>query len=239
MELFGDIGQVQAHVLIAKSGLKRATVYKSLYTLEAKGLVKQTDITKKLHFAPSSPQTLLELSERQFEKQQRTRDDLRNILPLLTSNYIMSTEKPVVTTYEGVEGLKKIYEDTLVVGQPIDALLQVTEIDPILHQWLETKYVKARIKQQISTRVLVSGTGWTDTFVTRDEKELRTTRRVDQENFPFQHEVNIYGDKIALIHFKKGEGLIGIVINHPLMARTFRAWFELAWLGAERLQVSS
>ena len=80
-----EMGKVQASSLISKTGLKRATVYKSLYILEEKGLVKQEDIKKKKQFTPLPPDNLLKLSDEQFEKQQRARDDLRSILPRLTS----------------------------------------------------------------------------------------------------------------------------------------------------------
>jgi hypothetical protein len=51
--------------------------------------------------------------------------------------------------------------------------------------------------------------------------------------------VDIYGDKVAFINYKKGEALIGVVINHPQIAETMRAWFELAWAGAELQQKSA
>lgn len=227
------LGQVQASVLIAKlAPIPRATIYKSLYGLEAKGLVKQEDIHKKLHFSPLPPERLLELSTAQFELQQRARDDLRSILPSLTSSYITNTEKPVVTTYEGVEGLKKIYEDTLAVNQEISAFVQVTEIDEVLHHWLETHYVKQRAKRNIPAKVIISGHGWADKFVKRNKSEARESVQVDAALFPMHHEIDIYGDKVAFIHFKKGEPLIGIIINHPRIATTMRSVFALAWKGA-------
>ncbi|MEI7653545.1 MAG: helix-turn-helix domain-containing protein [bacterium] len=236
-ELLLALGQVQASVLIAKlAPIPRATIYKSLYGLEAKGLVKQEDIHKKLHFSPLPPEHLLELSTAQFELQQRARDDLRSILPSLNSTYILSTEKPVVSTYEGVEGLKKIYEDTLLVGQEILAFVQVTQIDDTLHYWLESSYVKQRTKRKIHAKAIISGQGWTDDFIDRDPHEDRESVKVDDVLYPMHHEIDIYGDKVAFIHFKRGEPLIGIIIDHPRIAATMRSVFALAWKGAIQTQ---
>ncbi len=233
-KLLLELGKVQAGVLIKKTGLKRATVYKSLYTLEEKGLVKQEDIKKKKHFTPLSPDNLLKLSDEQFEKQQRARDDLRMLLPQLTSNYILSVEKPVITTFEGVEGLKKIYEDTLVVNKPIYAVLQTAEVEPELFHWLEKSYIKNRIKQNLHANVIVASGEWSEEYIKKRETQATTTIGVDSKLYPFAHEVDIYGDKVAFINYKKNEALIGIVIHHPLIAQTMKAIFDLAWKGTQK-----
>jgi len=232
-QLLLETGKTQAGTLIKKTGLKRATVYKSLYTLEEKGLVKQEDIKKKKHFTPLSPDNLLKLSDEQFEKQERAREDLRSMLPQLTSHYILSVEKPVITTFEGVEGLKKIYEDTIKTEKPIYAVLQTAEVNEQLLEWLEDKYYTMRLKHKIEATVIVATGAWSDTYVDRRKKGFTTVKLVDSKVYPFAQEVNIYGDKIAFINYKKGEALIGIVVHHPLIAQTMKAIFDLAWKGAQ------
>lgn len=224
-----ELGQVQASILTAKTGLKRATVYKSLYALIAKGLVRQQDIQKKLHFAPLAPDNLLKLSDEQFDKQERARLDLQGILPVLTSQYILSVEKPVISTFEGVEGLKKIYEDTLKVGSDISAVLQTSNVHQDIFDWLQNTYFVQRVKKQIHADVIVASGAWSEEYIKEKNGEFTTTLRVDGILYPFAHEVNIYGDKIAFINYKKDEKLIGIVIHHPAITRTMKALFDLAW----------
>lgn len=224
-----ELGEVQASVLIAKTSLKRATVYKALYALVERGLVRQEDKAKKLHFAPLPPENLLKLSDEQFARQERARNDLRSILPTLTSNYILSVEKPVISTFEGVEGLKKIYEDTLKEGKEISAVLQTSDVNEVLFDWLESKYFSQRIKRQIHANVIVASGAWSEEYIKEKNGDFTTTLRVDSKLYPFAHEVDIYGDKIAFINYKKNEKLIGIVIHHPAIALTMRALFDLAW----------
>jgi len=78
-------------------------------------------------------------------------------------------------------------------------------------------------------RTIINSGSWTEGYVTEDPKELRESRNVTQEDFGFQNEVNIYGDKVAIINSTKDEKLIGILINNPLIAATLRGWFELTW----------
>lgn len=232
-ELLLKLGEVPAGEIIKASKLKRATAYKVLYSLEQKGLVSKKDFKKKIHFRPEQPSKLLDLAENQYRALERAKDDLQSFLPQLTSEYIMSVERPVVTTFEGLEGLKQIYEDTLKEKKPIYAVVQTAEVEPEMYKWLSGDYVKRRAKAKIWAKVIVSSGKWSDTYSKKDSEEYRESITVPGHQFPFQHEVDIYGDKVAFINYKKGEALIGIVIRHPQIAQTMKAWFDLAWEGAK------
>lgn len=232
-ELLLKLGETPANEIIKQSKLKRATAYKTLYSLEKKGLVKKDESKNIIRFRPESPDKLMNFADQQHEEFDRAREDLRATIPQLTSNFIMAVEKPVITTFEGVEGLKKIYEDTLREKKEIYAVLQTAEVNPELYDWLTKSYAKRRTKANIHASVIVASGKWSKDYMKKDEKENRTTVLVPDTLFPFQHEVDIYGDKVAFIHYKKGEALIGIVINHPHIAQTMKAWFDLAWKGAQ------
>jgi sugar-specific transcriptional regulator TrmB len=234
-ELLLKKGEMLGGAIVKETGFKRATVYKSLYSLEKKGLILQQDKAKKIHFKPEAPNKLIELAEAQMKAQERAREDIRSVLPDLLSSYILAVEKPVVSTFEGVKGLKEIYEDTLREAKPIYAVISTAQIEPDLHKWLDSYYVKKRAKMNIPATVIISSSRDAIKFRKRDQKEERNTILVPHEQFPFQHEVDIYGDKVAFIHFTKGEPLIGIIIKHHNIAKTMRAWFDLAWEGAKRL----
>lgn len=232
-ELLTRYGEISVARLIAESGLKRPTVYKALYTLEQKGLVTQRELEKKIHFRPEPPSKLLSFIDAQIHKQEKVRKDFQAMLPELMSTFLLSVEKPVVTTFEGIKGLKKIYMDTLREKQPIYAMLTTAEVDPELFDWLTTYYAKQRTKLGINADVIASTGSWAKEYKKADKNEARNTILVPQSQFHFQHEVNIYGSKVAFINYKKGSQLIGIVINHPHIAATMKATFDLAWMGAQ------
>lgn len=234
-ELLLKRGELNGADIIKESGLKRATVYVSLYALEQKGLITKKDIRKKIHFKPESPVRLMELADKALQDYERARSDLRGLLPEMVSSYLLSVERPVVSTFEGVKGLKEIYEDTLREAKPIYALVLPIEIDPELLSYLKGHYVKKRTEMGIHAYVIAASNKHAKAYKQRDTIHHRTTLLVPEEKFPFQHEIDIYGDKVAIINYKKGESLIGIVIHHPQVARTMKAWFDLAWEGAEKV----
>lgn len=228
-EVLLRLGEAPASEIIQSSGMKRPTVYKALYSLEKKGLVSQQDVKKKIHFRPASPTLLLEQAETRYREASQARSMLQTVMPTLLSAYTLSVERPVVQVYEGVEGLKKVYLDNIEEGQPLYSFLQTAEVDPELFAWLTATYVKKRAQAKIHAKVIVATGDWSKNYISRDVEEYRTTKVIDSHKFPFQHEVIIYGNKVAFIHFKKGDPLIGIIINHPAIATTMRAIFDLAW----------
>lgn len=232
-ELLLKLGEVPAGEIIKQAKLKRATAYKVLYSLAKKNLVSYREIAKKIHFRPEPPTSLLSLAEKQYQSLERAKENLQAVLPQLASNYVLSVEKPVVTVFEGVEGLQKIYEDTLKEGKTIYAVLQTAEVDPVLYGWLTKDYIRRRVRQKVWAKVIVASGKWSGEYQRKDKKEYRETVPVPSRKFPFQHEVDIYGDKVAFINYKKGETLIGLIIKHPQIAQTMKAWFDLAWEGAK------
>lgn len=228
-ELLLRLGEAPASDIIRDSGLKRPTVYKALYSLEKKGLVTQQDIKKKIHFRPSSPALLMEQAEKQYLEVSQSRNMLQTVMPSLLSAYTLSVERPVVQIYEGVEGLKKIYLDTIEENKPLFSFVQTATVEPELFKWLTQMYVKKRAAAKIHAKVIVASGDWSKNYEERNVEEFRTTKLVDNNRFPFQHEVIIYGSKVAFVNYKKDEALIGVVMNQETIAKTMKAIFDLAW----------
>ncbi len=234
-ELLLKMGEKSVTQLAKQAGVKRATAYHILYELEKKGLVKKRDIGKKIHFQLEPPDKLLQVADTKLKDYERARKELSDFIPDLTASYILTVEKPVVTTFEGVRGLKEIYMDTLRDKQPVYAVLTTATVEPELFKWLTTYYGKARAKAGIHAKVIVSSGTWAEEYERKDEEELRETVQVPHHLFPFKHEVDIYGSKVAFINYKKGDPLVGVVINKADIAKTMKAWFDLAWKGAETI----
>lgn len=234
-ELLLRLGEQPVSTLAREAKLKRTNTYYLLGELEKKGLVSQRDYKKKTTYRLESPQKLIELAETQLKEHERVRNDISHLVPELTSSFILTYEKPVVTVFEGVEGIKHIYEDTLREGKPIYAALLPYEIDETLRKWLRTVYLKKRTKLHIHANVLVASNSFASTYQKEDNLYDRTTFIVPQKKFPFQQEINIYGDKVAIMNYKKGEHLLGMIIHNPLIAKTMKALYDLAWEAAEEI----
>ncbi len=220
--------------LIAKNlNLKRPTVYKALYSLEKNSLVIKKEITKKIHFQAASPSKIIDLIAEKEKAFMDAKKTFNSLLPALSSEYISSTEKPIVRIYEGLEGVKEIYIDILKEVSPGWTILQIEDMDAELGEWIRTYFTPKRVKNKIPLKAIVAAGKHAEKFKEEDKERYRFSRIVPSETFPFEHEVTGYGDKIAFIHYKKNTPLIGVVIKHPYFAKTMKAMFDLGWIGAD------
>lgn len=226
-------GELSAGVIVKESKLKRATVYQSLYSLQKKEIISQTEIGGKIHFKLEPPTKLLELANDQLRNFEESQRQLMGVMTSLNSQYILAVEKPVIAAFEGIEGLKEIYNDTLAVGKPIYAALTADEIDPELKKWLDTVYVKKRAEHKITAYVLVAEGEKAKEYTSRNKEAFRETKLVDKKRYPFMHEIDIYGEKVAFINYRTGKKLLGIVIHHPQISATMKALFDIAWNGVK------
>ncbi|MCX6784182.1 MAG: hypothetical protein NT141_03945 [candidate division WWE3 bacterium] len=215
--------------VIKKSGLKRGIVYKTLYDLEEKGLVSQVTIKKRLHFRPEHPFKLADIIENRLKEAKNSEVSLQTYLPELISAFKTTENKPGVKIYEGLEGIKAVYEDTIKEQAEIWAILQTEDVDPKVYAWLTKVYAVKRSKAKVWAKVIVAEDAKTKTYTSRDEAEQRETRVVPKDKFPVGIEVDIYGDKVAFINFHAEKDLMAIIVQNALIAQTMRALFALAW----------
>lgn len=217
-----ELGLASVNEIAVKANIKRTTAYDVLANLIKKGLVGQTQKGKKRLFYAEQPEKLNKLLE---EKQAK----LAEIMPMLKSLYNTAGEKPKIRYYEGKEGLKEVYCDTL--NYTGELLAFVTEnILKYLGDDFADEYIKKRKKTRITVRVIGPDTEEIIAYKKVDKEFIKQTRLVPKEKFPFTIEMNIYGNKIAFMSFKEA---MGVIIESNEIAANMRLLFELAWQGAK------
>lgn len=212
----------------SKTKVKRTYVYKICEDLLSKGLVTVNKKENKKAYAPASPDFLLSIAERRRQEINNTQEQLEKILTDLKVKYNAVETKPIVKVYEGVEGLKKIYTDTLIDCKDIFALVNASKLDPELDEWLGS-YVAKRKEKNIHAKVIVSSEKQAAGYISDSTGSLRTIKVVDATKYPIKNEIDIYGDKVAFIQNQKGEALVGMIVENKIIAETMKAWFDLAW----------
>lgn len=227
-ELLLQLGEVPANQILSHVKLPRATAYKTLYSLQKKGLVTSQDIHKKIHFRPEPPQNLFNLAEGKYKELGRAQNALQSILPQLTSQYTLSVERPVVRIYEGVEGIKQAHLELLGEKKEICAYVYINEeIDKKLNQFWK-KYYTIRKRDNIFARVISPDSKDARNYKETDAQQLRETRLVPLDTFPIRIEKDITGNKVGFFSSEKGN-LISTIIDNKEIADAERAIFELTW----------
>lgn len=224
-----DHGPQTAISLAKTTKVKRTYVYKICQELANQNFITIQQKGRTTFFSPLSPNIIINKLSEKKSQIESAEIGINNLLPSLLSKYRLIDQKPVITYYEGVEGIKKVYLDTLSENKPILALVETTKVHPEIYKWVTNVYAPMRVKQQMFVKAIVTTGQKTDKYTQLDQAELRETKIIDSKDFPFEHEINIYGNKVAIIDHNAKDPLIGIIIDSLQISTTFRSWFNLTW----------
>lgn len=231
-ELLLTYGQMGVHQLTEyEPNLKRTSMYAVLYDLRDKGLISQTIKGKKIQFKVSDPAFIKSYVQTQKSDLNQAENLLDAVLPDLSELLKLTTEKPIARVYEGIEGIKTIYNDTLKEGKEILSFVGLSESHPEILRWLRDHYVKKRVARKIPARVLLASSRDEETlsYIKRAERELRQVKIVAKEHYPARLEFQIYGDKVSFANHNIKNAPVGIIIENKFIASTMRSLFNLSW----------
>ncbi len=224
-----DHGPQTAISLAKTTKVKRTYVYKICQELANQNFIIIEQKGRTTFFAPLSPNIIINKLSEKKSQIESAEIGVNNLLPSLLSKYRLIDQKPVITYYEGVEGIKKVYLDTLAENKPILALVETTKVHPEIYKWITNVYAPLRVEQQMSVKAIVTTGNKTEKYTELNKSEFRETKIISSEKFPFEHEINVYGNKVAIINHNKNSPLLGIIIDNPQISTTFRSWFNLTW----------
>lgn len=213
------LGETTIERISIKSKIKRTTVYDVVKLLKDKGLIGTTKHKKRVLYYAEDPRIL----NNQLEEKKTV---LNNILPQLLSMANFIEKKPEIKFYEGIEGIKNVYQDTL--NYPGKEILMWGSTD--VHEYLDDFMWHYYVPKRIENKIWLRGIGQNHCIVKKikldDKKSLRQTR-FHHENLPFDVEINLYGTrKIGIMSFKEQ---IALIIESEKIYNTLKSIFELNW----------
>lgn len=219
-----ELGPSPVSDIALKAKINRVTTYDILEKLGHKGFVSNYTRKKIKYFSPTDPEIMVKEIKRRTEDLTKALPDLRRIHG--------KTNHPSVQYFEGIEGIKTIYADTL--NSKTEILNYANSKEVRLH-WpnYDQEYVTQRVKRKIHLRGIAPYDEYGLKVKSEDKKYHREIRLVPSDEFAFTNEINIYDDKVAIISFK--DELIGTIIESHEIANTQRAIFKMAWEFAGRM----
>jgi predicted transcriptional regulator len=189
-----ELGQANVAEIAKQANIKRPTAYVLLETLKDKGFVSQQGGANRRYQA-EDPRKLLAYEKTkvaQFEK----------ALPGLIGLAANSEHKPGVRFFSGKDGIKAVYEESLLqpAGSEVLAIGNAEVVEREL-EGFQDWYIKRRAASGISMRAIIQATPEGLKVAARDADERRETRLLDPGDFTEPVEVNIYGNKLSAVSF--------------------------------------
>lgn len=226
-----EIGSGTVSAIARKAGINRTTGYDILDSLVEKGLVTISGKEPKQEYAAESPEKIENYIAGQIQKLHHSLKIAQaTLVPELKSLHNMS-DRPRVRFYEGEDGMKEVYEDTLTTHEPIRAYATVDDMHRGIPNYFPG-YYKRRAGAGIVIRAIVPDTDIGRERASKDKEELRETALVPQDKFYFSPEINIYDNKVMIASWRER---LGIIIESAEIADAMKKIYELSWSEAKKL----
>jgi sugar-specific transcriptional regulator TrmB len=203
-----ELGSTSVGQITKSSGIHRRNVYDSLERLIKKGLVTYVIKDKIKYFEAVNPSFLS--NPLQIKKNSNTNEN-------------------IAVVYEGINGVKSIFEDIL-NSKKENLVLGAHKPSQSIKNYLE-RFHKKRIKVGIKEKLLFFNKS--DMKRARSLSKLRLTKvRFLPNNSGSKVAINIYGNKVAMLMRSEPEGFI---IKNEFVAENFREYFKLLWKNSKEI----
>ncbi len=229
-----ELGTPSAAAVIAKRAkLNRTTAYDVLMSLKEKGLVIMHKKGGVQYYEALAPEKLERYLLEESERYKRLATEAQKIIPELSARYQSAPNKPKVYFYEGIEGLIRVYEETLTSTEEIRAYASDQANQDTISDYFPA-YYKRRAAKKIPIRAIFPDTPKDRERHAVDKKELRQSIIVPKSIMDFTPEVNIFDNKIMIADWKNK---LGIIIESTEISQVFKQSFELAWEAAKKHRI--
>lgn len=228
------LGTQSASVIAKAAGINRTSTYDLLEALKERGVVQSIKKRSTTLFQALSPKELVHFLEREktesIRKIEKQKAQIAEILPELTALENPYTHRPKVTFYEGANGLREAYEDTLNSTETILAYANVEEMHKGLPNFFPEYYHRRAVEKKIAIKAIMPDNAASKDRAKKDKLEKRKSVFVPKEDYDFSPEVNIYNNKVLIASWREK---LAIIIESKEIADFHRKIYKLAWERAE------
>jgi HTH-type transcriptional regulator, sugar sensing transcriptional regulator len=225
------LGRGSVSQISRRAGFNRTTGYDVLDRLVAKRLVSISGKEPKQEYLAESPDRIENFILNELERRQQELENARKVIPVLKSMRTVAG-RPQIRFYEGTEGLKQVYEDTLTSSETIRGYASVDDMHNGLIGYFP-EYYKRRAQKGISIQAILTDTPEGRERAKYDHEELRQSMFVSVERYGFHPEINIYDNKIMIASWREK---LGIIIESGEIADAMKKIYELAWIAAKGME---
>lgn len=179
-----------------------------------------------------TPAVLRKLIEKEEDEIEKAKKESDGKISKMLSSFNLLEGKPNISFYEGVEGVKKLYEDILIEKKD---MLLIRSIKDIYNPELQKLLHKQRIRQS-KHGIKIKSVGPVGNTVKEIDKEKLiksdkryfTERRIlNMEEFGNESQIIIYGNKVAITSYD--EHIITTIIESSSIKDTFKNIFKILW----------
>jgi sugar-specific transcriptional regulator TrmB len=215
-------------LLAKRIGLTRSNAYNVISSLQAKGLCWNLggEYGRKIMFA--GPEKLLSLHRDMLASLKGMEKDISQLSKSLShSKYSGPIAQPRVQYFEGTEGVKKLYSDSL--SSP-DGLIRTAVYQGIFERFGKEyveNYIQERHRRGMRNKILYPYSLKTFNSKYPIDPTNRREVRIPPKSINFDSMIIVYGSKVAIITMT--HEIFGTLIESVDYSNTMKSWFDTIW----------
>lgn len=220
------LGLTTASEIAKNAEMNRTTVYPVVETLKAKGLIGTEVKGFKRFFVAEPPEKLERVLESRKEK-------LREILPELSAIHALKSGQSFIKYYEGVAGVRSVYDGILSDLKPGDHYLIISNQKQFMELDMEyfTKFIERRAKLDLRIRSLFQES---DTAKRLKESEESTNQQIRflPEGTSLTANLVVIPNKVVIT--QTVPPVMCIVIENKSIVEMHHEQFEIIWKSLQK-----
>lgn len=223
-----EIGESGVGNLLKSSGVSHSKIYDILKRLQKKGLASVVIRNGKQLFCSSDPCRLAELAEQEERKVFQQKEQINSLIEGLKLRQGTAGRR-ILSSYEGINGMKTVLEKILEGMQKNDEVLilgspkkYVENVGGYLRDWQKRRIAKGAVCRIITDS---DAPVWDEQFWKESRKKKLTFIKHGKSASPAH--IVITKSAVATIYFS--EIVFAILIEHPEIAKRYTAFFEQLW----------
>ena len=226
-----SLGRGTVSQISRKAGINRTTGYDILDSLVALGLVRASGKEPKQEYVAEPTEKLLTMLEKRRADTESAITKAKEFVPQLASVHTVS-DRPQVKFYEGLEGMKRVYEDTLTATETIHAYANYDDMHRTMGDYFPS-YYERRAKVGVHAIGIVPATPLAFERAKKNKEEDRELAIVPSDKFYISPDIEIYDGKTVFVSWREK---LGIIIESKEIADAMKNIFGLALAEAKRLE---
>jgi|SRR3989344_6820128 len=221
-----ELGPSTVLEIAAKAEVTRPTAYVMIESLKKMGLVSTQTRGKKQLFMGESPDQIKVNLDKEEKLIEQRKEELKQILPDLESFFKTSGERPEVRYLEGKEGILSIQTELLKCKER--QIYGISSLDAIMRVFPnhDTEYVNRRVQGGIKSKFIYTSSRGAFLKET-DELQLRESKYIDPQKMPFEADIVIFDDNVAISSLVGDIG--SMILKNDRIAQSMRSLFFLIW----------
>ena len=216
-----SLGPTTVNDIAKHSGVKRTTVYPVIEGLKRKGIMNVEIKGLKKSYVAESPDKLEGIIEQKKER-------LKSMIPELSAIQSLKSNESFIKYYEGVAGVKTVYDSILDGLKSGDEYLIISDMERFLKMDREyfTDFIEKRAKLNLKVKTIIHDTDDAQ-YYKKIERNTNQEIKILDKSADFTANLVILPNKVVITQIV--EPIISIIIENKSIVEMQRKEFNIIW----------